>query len=78
MGGRCVVYFLSQNTEHYNNEVIAFPNIMTLLFKHFNDPSIPSPSTALRFSENADYNTTSKEGKLKVETVSRRLLPCDR
>ncbi|KAF4620609.1 hypothetical protein D9613_000255 [Agrocybe pediades] len=47
----------------------AFPNIFTLLFKHFSDPSIPSPSSALRFSANPSHGATTGKENLKVERL---------
>jgi len=50
---------------------IAFPNALTLVFKHFSNPSIPSPTTALRFSMNTDPGAARRGGeKYKVERVS--------
>lgn len=46
---------------------IAFPHALTLVFKHFSNPSIPSPTTALRFSMNTDPGAAEK---YKVERVS--------
>ncbi|KIM45407.1 hypothetical protein M413DRAFT_17405 [Hebeloma cylindrosporum] len=48
----------------------AFPNALTLIFKHFSDPSIPSPTTALRFSMNTGPDAVRRGGeKYKVERL---------
>lgn len=50
---------------------IAFPKALTLVYKHFSNPSIPSPTTALRFSMNTDPGAARRGGeKYKVERVS--------
>ncbi|TFK44268.1 serum paraoxonase/arylesterase [Crucibulum laeve] len=46
----------------------AFPNALLLVFKHFSDPSIPAPSSALRFSINTGKDAFYGE-KYKVEKV---------
>jgi len=52
---------------------IAFPHALTLLFKHFANPSIPSPTTAFRFSMNTGPDAARRGGeKYKVERVSAR------
>ncbi|KAF8160654.1 hypothetical protein B0H34DRAFT_697546 [Crassisporium funariophilum] len=48
----------------------SFPSAMTLIFKHFEDPSIPCPSSALRFSINTDTKTATLGVKYNVEKVS--------
>ncbi|KAF8895726.1 hypothetical protein CPB84DRAFT_1710412, partial [Gymnopilus junonius] len=46
----------------------GFPDVWTTLIKHFSDPSIPSPTTTLRFAANDDVNSTLQGAKYKVET----------
>ncbi|PPQ93825.1 hypothetical protein CVT25_013534 [Psilocybe cyanescens] len=49
----------------------AFPDVVKLVKKHFANPSIPSPSSALRFSINPNYNnaTPSFRARYQVETL---------
>jgi hypothetical protein len=47
----------------------AFPDILTVLMKHFPDPSFPASSTAFRFSVNPSADSTLNAAKYKVETM---------
>lgn len=47
---------------------IAFPKILITVGKHFEDPSLPAPSSALRFSINTGPNAFYGE-KYKVDKV---------
>ncbi|KDR75056.1 hypothetical protein GALMADRAFT_248922 [Galerina marginata CBS 339.88] len=47
----------------------AFPDTLKLVLKHFSDPSINVPSTALRFSVNSGSIATPHKARYKAETM---------
>jgi hypothetical protein len=49
---------------------VGFPRAMDLVTKHFKNPSIPSPSSALRFSINTNPAEIMYGKKYRVEKVS--------
>jgi len=51
----------------FDDETPGFPKALQLVFTHFRNPSIPSPSSALRFSQNAD--PVAGDRGIKVEKV---------
>ena len=55
---------------HAPNITVGFPDTIHLTTKHFNNPSIPSPSSAHRFSINTNPAEIMYGKKYKVEKVS--------
>ena len=55
---------------HTPNIMVGFPNTIHLTTKHFNNPSIPSPSSAHRFSINTNPAEIMYGKKYKVEKAS--------
>jgi len=60
----------SYAASHSPNKTVGFPNAIHLITKHFKNPSIPSPSSALRFSINTNPAEIMYGKKYKVEKVS--------
>lgn len=47
---------------------LGFPDVFTFMFKHFSDPSVPAPSSALRMTLNTGSSSFFGE-KYKLDKV---------